>query len=148
MRRGSEYFATPQGNDNQDVQTGFLGDEETIDWGDYDYNDQQPQGAGYDEQQPQPIFEIYAIGPVKPNNRWDLQMLFLGTGQDCIRVLIGIGDVGDKNFIKVERWFQDIPPLEQGIPDYFYNLEQSIENIYNTMLSLNVDSIHTEWINQ
>lgn len=160
-QRGSRYLPVQPGNrqqqnynDTQDTPTGLLDD--SVNWEQqyqYDqYNNQYPQEPmpqqqqGYD-QYPQNTFEIVKAGGIQRNPDMDVQLGFVAFNGDLLMVLIGVGDVGGKSFIKLKRWYdQQLPNLPDAEPQYIQQLEAHIDSLYNTMCLLGTDDVHFEWI--
>lgn len=130
-----------------DVQTGVLMNEQ-IDWQFDQYQGQNPPDQPQSQyQEGQFAYDIYGVGPVQNAERWDLMMAFIGIGNDCFRVLIGISDVNDSSFVSLEKWYQDIP---QGMNSQDIGLLESVVNIistmYNNIMLLGTDKMRTEWL--
>lgn len=129
------------------VQTGVLMNEQ-IDWNFDQYQGHNPPDQPQPQyQEEQFAYDIYGVGPVQNSERWDLMMAFIGIGNDCFRVLIGISDVNDYSFVSLEKWYQDIP---QGMNSQDISLLESVVNIistmYNNIMLLGTDKMRTEWL--
>lgn len=110
-----------------------------------DMNYQQPQSQEMSYQQPQFQYDIYGIGPVQSDARWDVQMAFIGIGQDCFRILIGIADKDDYSFVSMEKWYQAIPQGMTAEDAYLQSVENIISVMYNNIMLLGTEKMRTEW---
>lgn len=126
----------------QDVQTGYLGGSDDSFLMEQEYDDYAMSNPMQGAQ-----INLILAGPIQSNPRYDIQMFFADIDGVLYGITSGMASPQDISFVVLERWYQNIPRFNMnGSTNYFDNLYNIIESLYNNMMEIGTDKIKMEWL--